>query len=168
MTKMWSLTSALLLAGLLMALWVYPKFFAGYEIHPVFGWSEAVSGVAFFDPYLRWIVGAAAAITAVLLVIPATRFVGGLLALAVSGFYVALHASPWLGFAPPPPEAVTSGLAAGLPVETIQASIRGEDAHFVMTLVILSLAAVAVGSEMATRSAAKRPKRLATFGFSQA
>lgn len=167
LNKMWSLTSAVILALLMVWVWAYPKFWAGYEVHPVFGWSELLSGFSAMDPYVRWAAGAVTLASIVMLFIARTRMLGALLAAALSVFFLALHSTPWLGLAIPSHEALVNGLAAGLSAEQIRAMSRGEDLHLVMTLVNGLMAAVVIAAEYALRHEAreaKQPRTTLVFG----
>ncbi len=55
------------------------------------------SGVGLFEPTARMLVGVSEIFAAVLLVIPATRFLGALLGLGILFGAVGFHLSPWLG-----------------------------------------------------------------------
>lgn len=165
LNRMWSVTSALMLAGLIAWMWAYPKLIAGYEIHPVFGWSEALSGFGFMDPYVRWVAGAVAAAALVLLLIGRTRLMGAYLAAGLSAFYVMLHATPWLGGALPAHDVLVSGLQAGLSVEQIRAAGRLEDVHVIMSLVNGMLAGVIIAAELGRRREAEAPRRVAAFAL---
>lgn len=165
MNRMWSMTSAVMLAGLMIWMWAYPKFWAGLDVHPVFGWSELLSGVAFLDPYVRWAVGAVALAGVALLFIGKTRLIGACVAAAVSVFYLALHATPWLGMAIPTQETLMAGLAAGLTPEEIRAAGRLDDVHVIMTMVNGLLAAVVIVSELGIRREATESARLGRFAY---
>lgn len=55
------------------------------------------SGIGLFEPTVRMLVGASEILAAVLLVIPATRFLGALLGLGILFGAIGFHLSPWLG-----------------------------------------------------------------------
>lgn len=55
------------------------------------------SGLGLFEPTVRMLVGVSEILAAVLLVIPATRFLGALLGLGILFGAVVFHLSPWLG-----------------------------------------------------------------------
>jgi hypothetical protein len=63
----------------------------------IFATIASKSGIALFEPYVRMLVGVSELIAAVLLVLPATRFLGGLLGLGLLFGAVGFHLSPWLG-----------------------------------------------------------------------
>ena len=165
LNRMWSVTSALMLAGLIAWMWAYPKLIAGYEVHQVFGWSEALSGLGFMDPYVRWVAGAVAAAALVMLLIGKTRLIGAYLAAGLSAFYVVLHATPWLGPAIPAHDVLVNGLQMGLSAEQIRAAARLDDVHIIMSLVNGMLAGVIIASELGRRREAEEPRRVATFAL---
>jgi len=68
---------------------------------PVFQYIAEHSGMAFFEPQVRLATGAAEITAAVLILVPRTRILGTLLALAVLGGALAFHLSPWLGINAP-------------------------------------------------------------------
>jgi hypothetical protein len=165
LNRMWSVTSALMLAGLIAWMWAYPKLIAGYEVHPVFGWSEVLSGLGFMDPYVRWVAGAVAVAALVLLLIGRTRLIGAYLAAGLSAFYVVLHATPWLGPAIPAHDVLVNGLQMGLSAEQIRAAGRLDYVHIIMSLVNGMLAGVIIASELGRRRAAEEPRRVAAFAL---
>ena len=165
MNRIWSMTSAVILGGLMVWMWAYPKFWAGLEVHPVFGWSELLSGMAFIDPYARWAVGAVVLASIVMLVFNRTRLAGAVIAAAISVFYLVLHATPWLGMAIPTYETLSAGLAAGLTPEQIRAAGRLDDVHVVMTLVNGLMALVVISAELGLRREASETARLGRFAY---
>ena len=164
MNRMWSWTSAVILAGLMVWVWAYPKFWAGLEVHPVFKWSELLSGHAFIDPYARWVVGAVALVSVAMLFIDRTRLIGAGIAAGLSVFYLVLHATPWLGMAIPTYETLSAGLAAGMTPEQIRAAGRLDDVHVVMTMVNGLLASVIISAELSVRREAETA-RLGRFAY---
>lgn len=148
----WSWSGAVLLAASLMALWVWPKFI-GVDIHPIFGWAEALSGATWLEPGGRYAFGVLVGVLAILVVIPATRVWGAALALAVSAAVVALHVTPWLGLDIPAYGPLMAALAAGMSAEQILALGLPTDrgAHFTLALVNAGLAAIVLGAEAARR-----------------
>ena len=63
----------------------------------IFTTIAAKSGIGFFEPIVRMLVGVAELIAAVLLLIPAARFFGALLGLGILFGAIGFHLSPWLG-----------------------------------------------------------------------
>lgn len=63
----------------------------------IFATIAAKSGIAFFEPYVRVLVGASELIAAALLILPATRFLGAILGLGILFGAIGFHLSPWLG-----------------------------------------------------------------------
>jgi hypothetical protein len=63
----------------------------------IFATITAKSEIALFEPAVRMLVGSAELIAAVLLILPATRFLGALLGLGLLFGAVGFHLSPWLG-----------------------------------------------------------------------
>ncbi len=149
MDRMWGWATGYALAALLLVAWAYPKLLAGLEVHPVLGLAEARSGIAFFDPELRYVIGGAVVAAALMLLVPKTRLAGGAIALLVSVFYFALHVSPWLGADIPSYGALMAALEAGRTAEQIQALGLGTDraAHLSLVLTNLVLAGMVVAAE---------------------
>ena len=155
LNRMWSISAGALLAGSLLALWSWPKFF-GVDTHPIFGWAEAQTGAGWLEPGLRYAVGALAAVVALLVLLPKTRLIGAWSALAMSTAFVVAHMTPMLGVNVPSYTPLMEALAAGRTVAEINALALPTDkgAHFTLALVNLGLAAVTVAAEFALR----RPK----------
>lgn len=153
--EMWSTAGAAFLAMAMGALWVWPKFF-GVEVHPIFGWAEALTGAGWLEPGLRYAVGAAAAVIVVLLLVPKTRLAGAWSALALSLLFIAAHLTPWLGVNIPNYGPLMEALEAGRNAEQIQAmGLKGDrGAHLTLALVNAGLAAITLGAEYKMR----RPK----------
>ena len=63
----------------------------------IFTTIAAKSGIGFFEPIVRMLVGVAELIAAVLLLIPAARFFGALLGLGILFGAIGFHLTPWLG-----------------------------------------------------------------------
>ena len=63
----------------------------------IFASIASKSGMASFEPYVRMLVGVSELIAAILLVIPATRFLGAILGIGLLFGAVGFHLSPWLG-----------------------------------------------------------------------
>ena len=55
------------------------------------------SGIAFFEPYIRMLTGILELIAAVVLLVPAARWFGALLAFCLIAGAIVFHLSPWLG-----------------------------------------------------------------------
>lgn len=152
MNNIWSHTGAGLLAASLIGLWVWPKFM-GLEIHPIFGWAEAQSGLTWLEPGARLAVGALAFGIAVLVLVPRVRLAAAWAALALSAAFSLAHLTPWLGINIPDYGPMMEALAKGWTAEQIQAlGLKGDrGAHFTMALINLGLAAVTIGGELARR-----------------
>ena len=58
------------------------------------------SGIGLFEPLIRMMTGVAELVTALMLLIPATRRLGALSGLLVLIGAIGFHLSPWLGIAP--------------------------------------------------------------------
>ncbi len=69
--------------------------------NPVFQYIAEHSGMAFFEPQVRMATGAAEILAALLILVPRTRLLGALLAIAVLGGALVFHLSPWLGINAP-------------------------------------------------------------------
>ena len=85
--------SALLLA-LFFFLMGIQKFGSG---NLVFMIIAERSGIGLFEPTVRMLIGSAEVITAILLVLPITRFIGALMGLGILFGAIGFHLSPWLG-----------------------------------------------------------------------
>ena len=94
----WAL--ALGFAGALVFLVGLPKF-VGPDPNPIFALLAGRTGVALFEPYIRYATGAAELTAALLLIIPRTRFFGALIAGGVTLGAIGFHLSPWLGVSTP-------------------------------------------------------------------
>jgi len=153
MQKMWSLTSALILAAGLVAIWVWPKVFAG-GTHPIMGWAELRSGAEWLYPVGRWGLGALAAVAVVLLILPRTRMIGGWTALMLALAYVVLHSTPWLGWNIPEYGPLSEALTAGRSLAEIEAMNLGTDygAHGTLALILATLAGMVIFAERALRT----------------
>ena len=93
----WSLAITL---AVLLGVVVSQQLF-GPDPNPVFGMIAERSGLAFVEPWGRYLVVVAEVAAIVLLLVPRTRSWGAYLALAVSIGAIAMHLSPWLGIAVP-------------------------------------------------------------------
>lgn len=165
--KMWSWSAAVILAGLMALLWVYPKLMAGLDVHPVLGWAEARSGISFFDPGVRYVTGALAAVSVALLIFPRTRLIGAIGAFVVSLFYFVLHNTPWLGLNVPEYNALMSALEAGRTAAEIEALGLTHDysGHMVLAFTNLILAGMVLGVELTMRKKAKEKAEKPRFAF---
>ena len=168
LNKMWSWSAAVILAALMALLWVYPKLMAGLDVHPVLGWAEARSGVSFFDPGLRYLSGAVAAASVLLLLFPRTRLAGAVGAFVVSLFYFVLHNTPWLGLNVPEYGALMSALAAGRTAAEIEALGLTHDysGHMVLAFTNLILAGMVLAVELTMRRQAREKKPTPKYAFS--
>ena len=63
----------------------------------IFATIAAKSGIAFFEPFVRVLVGASELIAAAMLILPAARFLGAMLGLGILFGAIGFHLSPWLG-----------------------------------------------------------------------
>lgn len=167
--RMWSLAGAVLLAASLLALWVWPKFF-GVEVHPIFGWAEALSGAGWLEPGARYAVGAVALAIAVAVLVPRTRLIGAYAGLALSMLFIIAHMTPWLGMHIPSYEPLMEALAAGMTADQIRAMNLPHDAGSHATLAIMNaiIAAVAIGGESAVRKSKKQPEQRGLYAASAA
>lgn len=164
--RLWSLSGATLLALSLVALWVWPKVF-GLEVHPIFGWLEAQSGLTWFEPGGRWAFAAVALTVAVLVLWERTRLAASAAALAMSLAFVVLHTSPWLGMDIPSYGPLMEALAQGRTAAEIQAMNLPTDrgAHFTLALTNAGLAAMTLLAQLAVgrrEPRAYRPMTLET------
>lgn len=69
--------------------------------NPVFSYLAETTGVALFEPVIRVLTGVMEIIAALLLLWPAKRNYGGLLAAAIIGGALVFHLSPFLGITAP-------------------------------------------------------------------
>jgi hypothetical protein len=169
LNRMWSLSGAVLLAASVLALWVWPKFF-GVEVHPIFGWAEAQSGLGWLEPGGRWAVGAVAFAIAVLVLIPRTRLYAAWAGLALSTLFVAAHATPWLGMNIPSYGPLMEALAAGSSAEEIRAMGLPTDmgGHATLALTNALLAAITIGGELSVRGSRRSERKVGLFAASAA
>jgi len=63
----------------------------------IFETLAARSGISLFEPYVRIFTGVAELITALLLIVPKTRFTGALAGQGLLLGAIGFHLSPWLG-----------------------------------------------------------------------
>ncbi len=146
--RIWSWTGAALLALSLVSLWVWPKF-VGVDIHPIFGWAEAQTGIAWLEPNGRYVVGAIAGLLAIVLIVPRTRFWGAVGALTLSTVFIAAHMTPWLGWNIPNYGPLMEALAAGRTAAEIEAlGLKGDrGAHMSLALINAGLAMVVLAAD---------------------
>lgn len=93
MSKILTHAPALLLAAFLVMMGAQ-KF--GAE-NVIFATIAEKSGIASFEPMIRMATGAAEIGAALLLILPGTRLLGALGAVAIIGGAIGFHLSPWLG-----------------------------------------------------------------------
>lgn len=155
--SLWSWSCAVLLAASLLSLWVAPKFI-GVDIHPIFGWAEALSGQTWLEPGGRYAFGILMGVLAVAVVIPRSRRLAAIAALATSAVVTGLHLTPWLGLYVPAYGPLMEALAAGRTAQEILAMNLPTDrgAHFTLALVNLGLAAIVVGADAVRERPQKR------------
>lgn len=132
---------ALGLAAALLLIVGLPKF-AGPGPNPIFALIEGRSGIAVFDPELRYLVGAGEFLAAALLIVPRTRFLGASLAGLITISAIGFHLSPWLGVQIPNLERVSALLREGRTVAEIDAMNLPTDggALFYTALAFLTVA----------------------------
>jgi hypothetical protein len=156
-SRIWSWAGAVLLALSMVSLWVWPKF-VGVDIHPIFGWAEAQTGLAWLEPNARYVVGAVAGLLAVLVVVPRTRIWGAVGALALSAAFIVAHLTPWLGWNIPNYGPLMEALAAGRTAAEIEAlGLKGDrGAHLSLALINAGLAVLILAASRPR--AAKAPR----------
>jgi hypothetical protein len=93
MVKLLAHAPALLLAAFLVMMGVQ-KF--GAE-NVIFATIAEKSGISLFEPTIRMLVGVSEIAAALLLLLPKTRLLGALGAVAIIGGAIGFHLSPWLG-----------------------------------------------------------------------
>jgi len=157
-SRVWSWGGDVVLALSLVTLWVWPKF-VGVDIHPIFGWAEAQTGIAWLEPNARYAVGALAALLAVLVIVPRTRFSGAVGALTLSAVFVVAHMTPWLGWNIPNYGPLMEALAAGRTAAEIEAmGLKGDrGAHLSLALINAGLAVLVLAADRLREP--KRAKR---------
>ena len=147
----WAL--ALGFAGALVVLVGLPKF-VGPDPNPIFALLAGRTGVALFEPYIRYATGAAELTAALLLVIPRTRFFGALIAGGVTLGAIGFHLSPFLGIQIPQMDRVVALLQEGRSVSEIDAMALPTDGGM---LFMIALAFLAVAAALAWL---ERPRRI--------
>jgi uncharacterized membrane protein YphA (DoxX/SURF4 family) len=108
------------LAAALVFMVGLPKF-VGPTPNPIFALIEGRSGIGLFEPELRYLTGVGEFLAAILLVVPATRLLGALLAGAITLSAIGFHLSPWLGVQLPEMSRLTQLLQDGRSVAEIDA-----------------------------------------------
>lgn len=149
MERVLSWTFGLMLAALLFAVAI--QKFVGLDPNPVFGLIEARSGLAFFEPGMRYFTGVLEMIAVALTLWPATRMRGAQLGLLVAAGAIAFHLSPWLGVQIPRLQDLSAALAQGRTAGEIAAMNLPTDKG-AMFLLALAIAAVAVASIFVERA----------------
>lgn len=159
-SRVWSWGGATLLALSILSLWVAPKFF-GADIHPIFGWAEARTGVEWLEPNGRYVVGVIAALLAVMVILPKARLAGSIGALVLSALFIGAHLTPWLGWNIPNYGPLMDALAAGKSVAEIEAmGLKGDmGAHLSVALINAGLAILVLAAEKAPKAAPSRSTR---------
>jgi len=111
---------ALILAGLFlfMASFKFMPEITG-EANPVFPLIAKNTGIALVEPYMRWITGVMEVLAALLLIMPRTRMLGGLLALCIMVGAIGSHLTPILGIDVPGQGPTIFYMAIGMLVLTI-------------------------------------------------
>jgi hypothetical protein len=97
-----------------------PKFI-GPSPNAIFALIEGRSGIALFEPELRYATGAGEFLAALLLIVPRTRFYGAALAGLITISAIGFHLSPWLGVEIPEMTRLTTLLQEGRSVAEIDA-----------------------------------------------
>lgn len=115
-----SWTLALGLAGAFVFMVGLPKFM-GPSPNPIFALIAGRSGIDLFEPYVRYATGAGELAAAALLIWPASRRLGALLAGAISFGAIGFHLSPWLGVRIPDMAPLSELLQQGVSVAEIDA-----------------------------------------------
>lgn len=118
-----------------------PKFI-GPTPNPIFALIAGRTGVDLFEPYLRYATGAGELAAALLLIAPRTRFLGALLAGAITLAAVGFHLSPFLGVTIPAMDQLVPLLQQGKGVAEVDAMHLPTDggALFMTALAFLALA----------------------------
>lgn len=130
---------AIALAGAFVFMVGLPKFL-GPDPNPIFGLIAGRSGLSFFEPYVRYATGAGELLAAALLILPATRRFGAMLAGAISLSAIGFHLSPWLGVRVPQLERVSELLREGRSVAEIDAMNLPSDGGGLFATAVVFLA----------------------------
>ena len=134
--------------------------FFGPSPNAVFGLIASRSGLAFFEPGMRYFTGVLEVLAVLLLVLPRTRAAGAFLALAVVLGAICFHLSPWLGISLPQPAALSAALAEHRTSTEIAGMNLPTDhgAMFMLALAIAVLSVAVLLTERAKLRAALMPK----------
>ena len=136
--------------------------FLGPQPNAVFGLIAARSGLAFFEPGMRYVTGVLEVLAVILLILPRTRAAGAGLALAVVLGALAFHLSPWLGISLPQPAALSAALAAHkTSTEIAQMNLPTDHGAMFMLAVAIAVLSVAVllTERAKLKAAMPKPKR---------
>jgi hypothetical protein len=156
-----SWTFAITVAVLLLFV-VYQQLL-GPTPNPVFGLVAVRSHITIFEPWARYATALAELAAIALVLWPKTRMRGAMLALAIAVVAIAMHLSPWLGFAVPRADAVAALAAQGRTAAEIFATQLPTDhgAMCLLALFIAGLSGVTIAVERAVAYAGahkvKRP-----------
>jgi hypothetical protein len=167
--RMWSLTGAVLLAGSIGALWVWPKFF-GVDTHPLYAWAEVQTGVGWLEPGLRYVVAGAALVIAMMVLFPRTRLLGAYAGLALALLFLGAHFTPLLGMNIPEYGPLMEAMAAGHTAEEIRALGLPTDkgGHASLAILNATLALITIGGEAAVRKAERQSDQRGIFAAAAA
>lgn len=153
--KIASWVLALGLAGAFVFMVGLPKFI-GPSPNPIFALIAGRSGIDLFEPYVRYATGAGELVAAMLLIWPASRRLGALLAGAISLGAVGFHLSPWLGIRLPEMGALSEFLQQGTSVAEIDAMSLPTDGGALfataVVFVVISIAVFFVSGAQANKS----------------
>lgn len=142
--KIASWTLALGLAGAFVFMVGLPKL-VGPSPNPIFALIAGRSGIDLFEPYVRYATGAGEVAAAALLIWPASRRLGALMAGAISLGAVGFHLSPWLGVRIPEMGVLVALLQQGKSVAEIDAmSLPTDGGALFATAIVFVLVSVAV------------------------
>jgi hypothetical protein len=121
---------------------------------------EVRSGLAFFEPYGRYLTAAGELLAVALLLWPRTRDYGAILALIISVVAIGFHLSPWLGIVIPQPDAFAQAWAQNRPL-LADAHLLPNDkgGMFILALVIGVLSAANVWFDHVVAHMRPKPKR---------
>jgi len=121
---------ALILAGmfLFMASFKFMPEITG-EANPVFPLIAKNTGIALIEPYMRWLTGVMEVLAALLLIMPRTRMLGGLLALCIMVGALGSHLTPVLGIDVPGQGPTIFYMAIGMMVLTVLVLILSKGAR---------------------------------------
>lgn len=106
------------------------KFTGGH----VFQYIEHRSGIDLFYPYVNHATGVAEILVGLLILVPATRFVGALGATGILGGAIGFHLSPWLGISMP------TGMVDGAAAPWTEADFAATTASVTFFLAIVTFA----------------------------